>query len=739
MTTKYITNGHDLTGLGGHRLRVQRGEKGFELEERLHVEGDKDTDGSSRFAMDVDTGYTEIQQLVDGIWQPGDFETGPRSFWVGRNIGLAAAGHHLMTEDAEGRFHFLVHTDYDGHLSTSDAKTVVAYYYLTRVIAHDDDSATWSGTAFSWVSPADYDALIHKGYFKTGPIAASAPVRIRCWEGASTSGTLIFDQYFPADSFPANTEIALEETGDTEVSYGNNYLTELSSTIPFSLRTNASGTLPWTAADASMTRHDNLLQTAEWASGSDYMYGEWFIDHDTRKIYTCNVSGTQTGTFEDNSDKWDLLANMGTVSGTIVTHEATYNHDFTEGSVPFGTAGGTLGEDNTNLFWDNNNSRLGIGTPTPSTLLEVNGDAKVLGKASAYRLSVNSDPSTTQLQIYETGDGDPVYIDGLQGSSIYITSSNGNQFMAKFNAAGSVELYRSNSKKFETTDTGVDITGTLVADGIQVNGPSYLNGTTSIIGDLTVSGTTFTTQHETVEITDNLLIINDGEVGAGVTVSGNIAGIEVDRGSLTNYRFVFDEIADNFRIGEIGSLQAVATREDAPTTSGILFWNNSEYRFDTHSGLIYTNSKLKLTSGTGINEFSTDGTLVDNSDDAVPTEKAVKTYVDAQTHTESDITDLDKYTQTEVDTISGTLQDQLDNTTFGNQTIASGSNTVFVSFDTNQPDTNYYICTEMRNTTDPDPSMYAKIISETTVSGFTALFGGSMISNNYSIDWHIIR
>jgi len=33
-------------------------------------------------------------------------------------------------------------------------------------------------------------------------------------------------------------------------------------------------------------------------------------------------------------------------------------------------------------------------------------------------------------------------------------------------------------------------------------------------------------------------------------------------------------------------------------------------------------------AGTGINEFSTDGTLAGDSDDAVPTEKAVKTYVD---------------------------------------------------------------------------------------------------------------
>lgn len=37
---------------------------------------------------------------------------------------------------------------------------------------------------------------------------------------------------------------------------------------------------------------------------------------------------------------------------------------------------------------------------------------------------------------------------------------------------------------------------------------------------------------------------------------------------------------------------------------------------------------LILQSGTSINEFSTDGTMAGNSDDVVPTEKAVKTYVD---------------------------------------------------------------------------------------------------------------
>ena len=45
------------------------------------------------------------------------------------------------------------------------------------------------------------------------------------------------------------------------------------------------------------------------------------------------------------------------------------------------------------------------------------------------------------------------------------------------------------------------------------------------------------------------------------------------------------------------------------------------------------NGKLTLDSGTGVDEFSIDGTLTGNSDDAVPTEKAVKTYIDTNTNT----------------------------------------------------------------------------------------------------------
>jgi len=64
------------------------------------------------------------------------------------------------------------------------------------------------------------------------------------------------------------------------------------------------------------------------------------------------------------------------------------------------------------------------------------------------------------------------------------------------------------------------------------------------------------------------------------------------------------------------------------TQLGSKFYGDGSLKLDiTDSGTVLHDS-LTLNSGTSINEFSTDGSLTDNSDDAVPTEKAVKTYVD---------------------------------------------------------------------------------------------------------------
>jgi hypothetical protein len=64
-------------------------------------------------------------------------------------------------------------------------------------------------------------------------------------------------------------------------------------------------------------------------------------------------------------------------------------------------------------------------------------------------------------------------------------------------------------------------------------------GTVFITGDLTVKGNTTTLDTTNMTIEDNLIVLNKGELGAGV--SEGTSGIEIDRGTLPDARFIFDE------------------------------------------------------------------------------------------------------------------------------------------------------------------------------------------------------
>jgi hypothetical protein len=171
----------------------------------------------------------------------------------------------------------------------------------------------------------------------------------------------------------------------------------------------------------------------------------------------------------------------------------------------------------------------------------------------------------------------------------------------------------------------------------------------TVIGDFFVEGQETVLNTQTVETTDNLIFLNAGQQGAGVT--SGFAGFEADRGTEEPVKLVFDEVTDLGRVGihyktlsysglsgsfdlheevegqssgatgvvwnddgstlslkgrtgsftggetvegqssgasatvgsttQIDNTQALATREDSPSTGGVPFFNSNNRLFET--------------------------------------------------------------------------------------------------------------------------------------------------------------
>ena len=75
--------------------------------------------------------------------------------------------------------------------------------------------------------------------------------------------------------------------------------------------------------------------------------------------------------------------------------------------------------------------------------------------------------------------------------------------------------------------------GTITLD----TGPQ--TGDVTVTGNLPVQGTTTTVTSQNLDIRDNILTLNSGETGAGITLDDS--GLEMDRGTFVNALFTFNE------------------------------------------------------------------------------------------------------------------------------------------------------------------------------------------------------
>ena len=177
-------------------------------------------------------------------------------------------------------------------------------------------------------------------------------------------------------------------------------------------------------------------------------------------------------------------------------------------------------------------------------------------------------------------DGSHSYIQDTGTGSLYLTSnqfifySTTNENLATFNQNGSIDLYWDNSKKFETSSTGITVTGTVVATGADINGDLDVDGHTNLDNASIAGVSTFT---------------GNADFSSGIDVTGTITGTShVDLPDAAEIKLGDN---DEFLIYHT----ATGTSYIKETGSGDLYLDATNIRLRSQNG----NEKLATTS-TGV-------------------------------------------------------------------------------------------------------------------------------------------
>ena len=189
-------------------------------------------------------------------------------------------------------------------------------------------------------------------------------------------------------------------------------------------------------------------------------------------------------------------------------------------------------------------------------------------------------------------------------------------------------------------------------------GPPSAGGYVTITSNLIVEGDTLTVEAENLNVKDNIIQLNFGETGSGVSL--RYAGLQIDRGSLNPASFFWDENDDSFNLA-------------TGSPEGVFNWSNSTLRLkkittDTASpDLELIGYGDGVVTVTGTNNYENNVT----DDDDIPNKK----YVDDSIRDNPTFQIVDDNTRVIVTDkeVAGSLQYLIDNTgysTFGESAVS---------------------------------------------------------------------
>lgn len=145
-------------------------------------------------------------------------------------------------------------------------------------------------------------------------------------------------------------------------------------------------------------------------------------------------------------------------------------------------------------------------------------------------------------------------------------------------------------------------------DDVTITNDLGVGGDLTVTGDLTVNGTVTSVNTETVNIADNMVLLNSNVTGSPT----ENAGIEVERGTSANVQLRWNESTDKWQVTEDGTNYVnIALAGDSITTSQITDFTEASQ--DVVGGMVSGSNSLSVSYNDTAGTLSLDTTLASTS------------------------------------------------------------------------------------------------------------------------------
>jgi uncharacterized protein (TIGR02145 family) len=316
----------------------------------------------------------------------------------------------------------------------------------------------------------------------------------------------------------------------------------------------------------SLNALSGVLGVANGGTGqSTYTDGQLLIGNSSNSSLTkATLTGTSNEITVTNGNGTITLSTPQAINSTATpTFASTTFSNFTAGSIPFFTSGGSMNQNNANFFWDNTNNRLGIGSSTPGAKLSIQDNSGLAGTNRLFTIASSTSTglsTTTILTVLGNGVvGINTSSPGSLTASTLLDVRSGTGFVTSFSTSDTNEMVaRRSTLSNSNSDNGLTVLNEAAPAGNAVNKGFWGSYSLSIgnsaqpigllagiEGDAVAGASQSNTVSTAVGVEGDVQLLGSGNITSGIALYA-ASPVKTGGGTLSN---VFGLYIDSIGVG----------------------------------------------------------------------------------------------------------------------------------------------------------------------------------------------